>query len=244
MPTLLPTPSRFTDRHAIPAPSEPGRRSYTEALIVFEPARLALNGWRLVSKRAEHPRTVVVIPGYGVGDGPTRPLRAYLGSLGHDAHGWGLGVNTGDPEAAVEKMLPRIAQLADDSGGQVAVVGWSLGGVIAREMARQSAEHVERVITLGTPVVGGAKYTALARTYRANGVDIEEMAAEVARRATLPADIPITAIYSRLDGVVSWPACIDQVNPQAEHIEVFTSHIGLGFNHGVWRVIADRLAQS
>ena len=210
---------------------------------MLEPARMALNGWRLVAKRVERPRTVLVIPGYSVGDGPTAPLRAYLRSLGHDVHGWGLGTNIGDPEVAVDKVRPRLAQLAESADHPVSVIGWSLGGVIARELARRSPEHVERVITLGTPVVGGPKYTALARTYRANGVDIEEMAAEVGRRAELPAHIPITAIYSRLDGVVSWPACIDQINPQAEHVEVFTSHIGLGFNHGVWRVIADRLAR-
>ena len=228
---------------AVPNPTEPSRRSYTEALIVLEPARLALNSWRLVARRVAEPRTVLVIPGYSVGDTPTTPLRAYLHSLGHDARGWGLGTNAGDVDEAVERMIPRLAQLAETAERRVTLIGWSLGGVIARELTRHVPEHVERVVTLGTPVVGGPKYTALARTYRANGVDLEEMAAEVARRAELPAHIPVTAIYSKLDGVVSWPACIDQVNPHVEHVEVLTSHIGFGFNHGVWKVIADRLAR-
>jgi alpha/beta superfamily hydrolase len=220
----------------------PERRSYTEALTVFEPARLAWNGWRLIARRPPVSRTVVLLPGSGGADGSTAPLRAYLRSLGHDAHGWGLGRNRGDVDGSVELLRERLEEWRDAGSLPVVVIGWSHGGVIARELARNFPELVGRVITFGTPVVGGAKYTALAHRYRRQGVDLDEQELEVARRAELPAHIPITAIYSRRDGVVAWQACVDRINPHAEHIEVNATHLGLGLHHEVWRIVADRLA--
>ena len=102
---------------------------------------------------------------------------------------------------------------------------------------------MSHVITFGAPLVGGAKYTALASTYRARGVDLDETERELARRALLAEHIAVTSIFSKLDGVVSWPACIDRINPQAENIEVVATHLGLGFHHEVWRIVADRLAR-
>ncbi len=125
----------------------------------------------------------------------------------------------------------------------MALVGWSLGGMVARELARQEPGRVSQVITFGSPIVGGAKYTALADAYRARGADLDEEERELARRAVLAPHIAITAIYSRRDGVVSWPACIDQVNPQAENVAVRSPHLGLGINHEVWKIVADRLAR-
>jgi len=220
------------------------KRSRTEALILLEPARLALNSWRLFAKRAPIPRTVLVLPGRGVHDATTAPLRAYLRSLGHDAHGWGLGVNRGDVDETVERVRPLLAELNERRGVRVALCGWSLGGLMARELARLEPDRVSRVITFGTPIIGGPKYTALANDYVAAGVDLDEAERDMAERAVLAAHIAITSIYSRFDGVVSWPACIDRVNPQAENIEVVATHIGLGINHDVWRLVAERLART
>ena len=229
---------------AVPEPVTRERRSRTEALILFEPARLALNGWRLVTRRAPIPRNVLVLPGRGVNDVTTAPLRAYLRSLGHEAHGWGLGVNRGDVDESVERVRPRLAELHERGRQRVVVVGWSLGGLMARGLARLEPDRVSRVITFGTPVIGGAKYTALAGAYRALGMDLDEVERDLAERAVLAAHIAITSIYSRFDGVVSWPACIDRVNPQAENIEVLATHIGLGINHDVWRLVAERLSRA
>jgi len=227
----------------IPEPITPERRRRTEALLVLEPARLALNGWRLITRRPAVHRTVIVLPGRGGNDAATAPLRAYLRSLGHDAHGWGLGVHRGEVLHNVTLLKRRLAALHESGGRPVALVGWSLGGIVARELARQEPEQVSHVITFGAPLVGGAKYTALAATYRARGVDLDETERELARRAQLAEHIAITSIYSRLDGVVSWPACIDRVNPQAENVEVVATHLGLAYHHEVWRVIADRLGR-
>lgn len=232
------------DETVVPAPVTPERRARTEALLVLEPARLAFNGWRLVARRAPVPRTVMVLPGRGGNDAATAPLRAYLRSLGHEAHGWGLGVHRGEVLHNVALLKRRLAALHEGHGRRVALVGWSLGGIVARELARQEPDAVSHVMTLGAPLVGGAKYTALAATYRARGVDLDETERELARRARLADHIAVTSIFSRYDGVVSWPACVDRTNPGAENIEVVATHLGLAYHHEVWRIVADRLARS
>ncbi|MCU1503116.1 MAG: hypothetical protein JWM12_2470 [Ilumatobacteraceae bacterium] len=185
---------------------------------------------------------MLVLPGRGANDATTAPLRAYLHSLGHEAHGWGLGVNRGDVDETVARLVPRLTELHETGGQRVVLAGWSLGGLIARELARVEPDLVSRVVTFGAPVVGGAKYTALASTYRKMGMDLDAVERDLAVRGALAPHIAITSIYSRFDGVISWPACIDRINPQAENIEVVATHLGLGINHDVWRVIADRLA--
>ena len=184
---------------------------------------------------------VLVLPGFGASDASTAPLRAFLRLLGHDAHGWELGTNGGD----VAALLPRvIAQLERRAAGgeRVRLVGWSLGGVLAREAARERPELVERVVTLGSPVVGGPKYTAAGRTYQQRGVDLDALEATIAERERTPLRVPVTAIYSKRDGVVAWQACIDRHNAQVEHIEVSSSHAGLGVHAEVYALIAQRLA--
>ena len=84
------------------------------------------------------------------------------------------------------------------------LVGWSLGGFIAREYAREHPQHVRQVITLGSPVIGGPRYTATARWYASQGFDLDELEQAVAARYANPLTVPITAIYSRRDGVVAW----------------------------------------
>ena len=101
-----------------------------------------------------------------------------------------------------------------------------------------------RVITLGSPVVGGPKYTASHRYYLRQGYDLDEIEATVAARDKVPLNVPVTAIYSKRDGVVTWQACIDRVNPGTEHVEVGTSHLGLGLSPDVYSIIARRLAES
>lgn len=208
----------------------------------------ALAAGRLVAavpRLAAAPRgdghTVIDIPGWRAPEVSGAPLRAYLRWLGYDARAWGLGTNTGRPERDARLLAERVARLAEENGEPVALVGWSLGGVIAREVARFHPEAVRRVVTYGTPVVGGPAYTAVARTYAPEERHrvaslIEEL------DAADPIRVPLTVIYTRRDGIVSWEACIDHVSPDVEHVEVGSSHIGLGVDPDVWAVVADRLA--
>jgi pimeloyl-ACP methyl ester carboxylesterase len=185
---------------------------------------------------------VLLLPGFNAGDGSTWPIRTFLSYLGWNAHGWGLGTNRGN----AAELLPRVIEVADDlaqrSGRSVHLVGWSMGGFFAREVARDRPDLVAQVVTMGTPVVGGAKYTAFAPLFRRRGYDIEALAAACASRACRIIPRRITAIYSRRDGIVSWQACIDRESPRVDHVAVGTTHFAFGFDPRVWHVVAERLA--
>lgn len=170
------------------------------------------------------------------------PIRSYLRWLGYDARTWGLGTNMGDPERDAELMSASVRDLAEAKSRPVALVGWSLGGVVAREVARRVPEHVSRVITYGSPVVGGPVHTVAARTYEpGEGDRIDAIIEEL--NASDPISVPITVIFTRRDGVVAWPACIDRTTEGAEHVEVGSTHIGLGIDPDVWETVARTLAR-
>ena len=169
------------------------------------------------------------------------PLRWYLRRLGHDARGWGRGTNEGDPERDADLVAAQVADLADRSGRPVALVGWSLGGVVAREAARQVPEHVHHVVTYGTPVIGGPTHTLGASTYgRAEAARIAALQDELDR--TDPLSVPVTAIFTRDDRVVDWRACLDHRSPDVDHVEVTSTHLGLGIDPDVWLAVARALA--
>lgn len=185
---------------------------------------------------------VVDVPGWRAPELSGAPLRAYLRRLGYDARGWGFGTNTGDPRRDVERLSRSVLELVEAKARPASLVGWSLGGVIAREVARRHPDAVRRVITYGTPMTGGPRHTTVARAHR-RGPDPD--ARRVAERLdpTAPVPVPLTVMFSRRDGIVAWQACLDHTSPDAEHVEVSSTHIGMGIDPDVWAVVADRLAQ-
>ena len=183
-----------------------------------------------------HP--VLVLPGWLAGDGSTWALRRFLRDRGYHAHGWRLGRNLGPDERTVEGLGRRFRALRARHRRKLSLIGWSLGGIYARELARRFPADVRQVITLASPFRAPAASRA-ARLYRRwNG-------AHPAPRAPLDAPLPVpaTSIYSRTDGVVGWQSCLQDEGPLAENIEVRSSHCGMGHHPGVLLVIADRLAQ-
>ena len=222
----------------------PSRQAFwREGLTAVEPALLALNGLKLARQPRGDQRAVVVLPGFGASDLSTVPLRRYLRSIGYDARGWGLGQNTGGVVSFVRVMIDQVASIAAEQGRPVPLIGWSLGGVIAREVARERPDIVEQVITLGSPIIGGPKYTRVGEVYKSRGADLDAIEKVVESRNARPIRVPITAIYSKTDAVVAWQACIDHLNPQAEHVEVRTTHLGLGIHHDVFAEVARRLSR-
>jgi len=186
----------------------------------------------------------MVVPGVATDDSWTRKLRAFLTAIGYRASGWGLGRNTGNVPKLVPKLIERAGILAEEHRGPVRLVGWSLGGYLSREVARERPDLVDRVITLGAPVVGGPTYTASAAMYVRKGYDLEQIAATVLERERRPITVPVYVIYSRADGVVAWRACIDSYrNTKVEHCEVSSSHLGLIRSPRVLRHVADFLAR-
>ena len=226
------------------APRTPPAYSFLlEGLAWLDPLQLLLRAPDLARAPRGAGEPVLVLPGFAASDASTLALRSYLRWLGYDARGWGLGTNRGDLRALVPRVVSLLSERAGASGGRVRCVGWSLGGNLAREAARERPDLVERVVTLGTPAVGGPKYTSVAHRYRRRGADLDGIEAQMAERERVPIRVPLTAIYSRRDGVVAWRACIDRSTPDVEHVEVSAAHLGLGFHPEVYRVVADRLAR-
>lgn len=213
-----------------------------EARGLIELPRLLLKFPALARQPRGNGEPVLILPGYGAGDGSTLILKGYLRLLGYRARGWGLGKNHGAASDSLPRLLRRLGNLSRRSKQKVAIIGWSFGGYLARELARERPDLVRLVITLGTPVIGGPKYTAAAESYRKRGIDIEAIAAEVEQRNRMGnLEVPVVAFYSRADGLVAWQACIDHQTPNVEHVEVKAAHLGFGFSADVYKVIAQRL---
>lgn len=191
-----------------------------------------------------HP--VIVFPGLSASDGSTLPLRSYLDKLGYDVSGWNQGYNFGPRAGILETAKRQLKDTFEATGEKVSLIGWSLGGIYARELAKELPHFVRSVITMGTPFSGSHKSTNAWRLYElTSGRDITQETAQFDLPA--PPPVPTVSIFSRTDGVVAWSASIQKPyaqNTQTENIEVFASHIGLGLNPTAWWAVADRLAQA
>ena len=207
-----------------------------------EASTLPAAAWPLLqsSPRGDgHP--VLVLPGYWAGDGSTWVLRRYLRALGYRTYSWGLGLNHGLEDGVQGRLLARLGDLHTRNGRPVSLVGWSLGGVYARELAKLAPAQVRQVVTLGSPFGIGR---------RADGGWLQSMvfgasfAPGPVGRIADPPPVPVTAIVSRSDAIAGFGACCEAPTARAENIEVMGSHIGLGVNPLVLFAIADRLAQA
>lgn len=188
-----------------------------------------------------HP--VLVLPGLLAGDFSTAPLRRFLRELCYDARGWKLGINLG-PDASMRKALDeRLTHLRQRHGRRVSLIGWSLGGIYARELARARPDDVRLVITMGTPFRNiSATHAARLMPIRPGGRPIAE-AQELRDALRRPLPVPTTSIFSRTDGIVAWQSCLEEEGPTRENVEVACSHTGMGFHPSVLAVVADRLSQ-
>jgi pimeloyl-ACP methyl ester carboxylesterase len=194
----------------------------SRAVLEFGAFAATAPALQLAPRGDGHP--VLVLPGLAASDESTRPLRWFLRNRGYHTHGWRLGRNTG-PSARIRSGLrDRVRAIADQHGRRISLVGWSLGGIYAREIARVAPDAVRQVITLGSPFRGRLRR------------DVGPEAAGTLR-------VPTTAVFTRTDGVVPWQLCVERPGPRRESVEVRGSHIGLGHNPAVLLVVADRLAQ-
>lgn len=203
-----------------------------------------------------HP--VLVLPGLGGGDSPNAALRALLSHLGYPAAGWGLGRNLGPTARVIDGLPTRLDELTSRFGGPVTLIGVSLGGIYAHQLAARTPEAVRQVITVGSPVAlsrlgqpeaprpeywSGVPrwphWARWARWYARLSAELAGLPGEAG--AGLP--VPATSIYSRLDGIVGWRACLNEPAPHAENIAVTASHLALVYHPAVIFAIADRLAQ-
>lgn len=188
---------------------------------------------------------VLVLPGLVASDVSTRPLRGFLRGRGYEVSGWKQGRNLGLRDGVQESMVDLLVEMNETSGRKVSLVGWSLGGLYARQLAKMMPDRVRQVITLGSPFAGSPKSTNAWRVYEfASGHSADEVTdSEFSGDLSASPPVPTTAIYSRTDGICAWKSCIDKPAAQVENIEVESSHCGMGHNPSVVYAVADRLSQ-
>ena len=185
---------------------------------------------------------VLVLPGLAANDLTTLPMRAFLKDRGYDALPWEQGLNLGPRPGVLEALRERVRALHAIDGAKVSLLGWSLGGVYARELAKEMPEMVRCVITLGSPFAGPPQATNAWWLFeKVSGHPEPDAAMQAALRVAPP--VPTTSIYSRTDGIVAWQCSLNPPGPLAENIELHASHIGLGLNPLAMVAIVDRLGQ-
>ena len=189
-----------------------------------------------------HP--VLVLPGLLASDQSTRALRWFLRRRGYHAHPWRLGRNLGPTPELIQALGQRFLAVRDRHHRKVSLVGWSLGGIYARELARHFPDDVRQVITLASPF-RDTTATNVGRIFRLTRAGRTPMPHDPETHARLrtPPPVPVTCLYSRTDGIVAWQSCLEEEGPQRQNIEIPSSHIGMGHHPAALYIIADRLAQ-
>lgn len=232
-------------------PSSPATyASPSFALLATEPLRALLDlcagkvGHLPPVQGDGHP--VVLYPGLGAGTMTTSQLRGHLRNCDFSVHDWDLGVNTG-PDGELDAWLPplvqRVRALHGEHGRRVSLVGWSLGGIYAREIAKSCPESVRQVVTLATPHNSLAGGSHAGTIFKMLGGDTSRLTPELEARLRERPPVPTTSIYSKTDGLVSWRGCLERPGPDVENVAVEASHLGMPTHPEVLRIVADRLAQ-
>jgi pimeloyl-ACP methyl ester carboxylesterase len=215
-----------------------------EARGIFEfNASLLLAPLLLRAPRGDgHP--VLTLPGFLASDISMAPMRRYLKEIGYDSYAWKMGRNIGGVSRMRASLRDRLAEIHAMTGRKVSLVGWSLGGVYARDLAQQAPDMVRYVVTLGSPFANDVRATNATRLYEALSGEAVEENSELRNAIAGDLPVPTTSIYSRSDGIVNWRTCLLRPSDTAENVEVhLASHIGLGVNAAALWAVADRLAQ-
>ena len=187
---------------------------------------------------------VLIFPGLLAGDASTALLRGFLRWLGYDVRGWDLGRNYGPTEAVLAGLPRALLRHSERTGRPVSLIGWSLGGVYAREMARSYPRQVRQVITLGSPyaMTHPRQSHAQGPYQRLSFLHVPGSKLPSREQRSRPIGVPSTSVYSRWDGVVAWQACVEPETALHENVEVRCSHVGFGVDPATLWLIADRLA--
>src|ERR1700704_2816683 len=214
-----------------------------EARGIFEfNASLLLSPLLMRAPKGEgHP--VLTLPGFLASDLSMAPMRRYLKELGYDAYAWNMGRNFGGVGSKRGALRDLVIRIHEATGRKVSIIGWSLGGIYARDLALQLPDMVRSIITLGSPFANDVRATNATRLYEAlSGEGIDDIP-ELRKAIAGDMPVPATSIYSRTDGIVNWRTSVLRPSATAENIEVhLASHIGIGVNPAALWAVADRLA--
>ncbi|HEY0014331.1 MAG TPA: alpha/beta fold hydrolase [Allosphingosinicella sp.] len=169
----------------------------------------------------------MVIPGFLANDGTTLGLQRAFARAGYRVTGWGLGMNNGVQADTIDRVVGQIERFA--GGGKVILVGWSLGGVFAREAAKQRPDLVSKVVTLGSPFSGDKKANNIWRLYErvaGHPVDRPPVDTDTAEKPK----VPTLAIWSRRDGIVAVGAARGEAGERDAELEIGSTHMGFALS--------------
>lgn len=243
-------PSAHANGRELPAAVPPNRFwTFTEGRAFLELGAFVAMRPFLSNLPKGDGHSVVVLPGFMATNNSTAPMRRLLTRLGYDTHGYDSGRNVLVNEALISRLEAQLERLHDQSGRTISLIGWSLGGVLARELAKINPDIVRTVISLGSPISDDRNHTNAARLFKFfNGDAPEKMRGGKFTGLDVAPPVPTTSILSKTDGIVHWRGSVQ--HPRAtvgdhgtENIEVYASHCGMGVNPSVMIALADRLAQ-
>lgn len=230
--------------HVNHPPAPPLRKFVTEARAPLAMANFLLQARRVDDLVRGDGHTVMFLPAFTMGDEGLRPMARAVERLGYATCGWEQGRNLGLRVRILQHLIERLDQLHAQQGAAVSLVGWSAGGLYAREMARARPQAVRRVITLGSPIRphgSGQPMVGLAQAAFEGVLALRGYTSFTPLLA--PPPVACSALYSKADGVVDWRAAMEIDAPQTENLEVGGTHLTYGFSLEVLRIIADRLAR-
>lgn len=229
---------------AFPLPFLEPMRALSE--LATQPVGAMLMRW--APKGDGHP--VLTLPGFLTGDGSTALIRRHLRARNFRAYSWKLGRNNGPHSSGENGALvdARVNEIYDKTGQRISLVGWSLGGVMARNAARRQPDKIRQVITLGSPFDATPDSTSIESLFKiVSGRNTRDREFQQSvldyNRPPPPPEVPCTSVFTKTDGIVHWTTCIERPADHTDNIEVYASHTGLGFNPSVYYLLAERLAQ-
>lgn len=179
----------------------------------------------VLSRPASRPCRVLLLPGFASHPLRMRRMAKALGNAGHEVHDWGLGLNLGPTPQNLAFLLARVRQLAEHGDQPIALVGWSLGGIFAREIAHRLPDHVAKVITLGTPFSGDRRANNAWRAYQlitGHAVDAPPIASNFSAKP----QVPTIAVWSPRDGIVAPRSAAGQRHERDRAVAIRCSHLG------------------
>lgn len=227
----------------------------SKAMLAFEAPRCALEylaGWLSSGHIADElPRgdggPVIVFPGLAFGDFYTSIMRGILDDLGYVSYGWGRGINTGPAggnlDALLADLLGDVTRVYLEHKRPVRLVGWSLGGIYARELAKLAPKLVHQVVTLGTPFSGTSDATNCGKLFELLSGSKANQDPQIAHRLAEPPPVHTISVYSKTDGVVAWQASLNPKRRNLENVELSeVSHLGMVTNPAVLRTLAAKFS--
>jgi len=236
------TSSKSNDLHEVSKPSLLWLVSEPHRAIFEYGISIPYKFWKTRKVSGDgHP--VLVLPGFMATDKSTSPLRQFIDNLGYEAYGWDIGRNFGKEEY-LDLLIAKLEEIHATHDEQVTLIGWSLGGIFARQLAKANPKMVRQVITLGSPFRNVLESNNASWMHQLLRGGKNKAAADEALLADipLPAPVPTTAIYTKEDGVVPWEYCLEETEDNLhQNIQVRGSHCGLGYNPAVLRILEDRL---